>query len=68
MSNLENIHDRLLDEKREELIEIIQACLGEIHSKMEDSKDYDLAKGISNRADQQYDKLKEDLRNTRVLA
>lgn len=68
MSNLENIHDRLLDEKREELIEIIQACLGEIHGKMEDSKDYDLAKGISNRADQQYDKLKEDLRNTRVLA
>ena len=35
---------------------------------MEDSKDYDLAKGISNRADQQYDKLEEDLRNTRVLA
>lgn len=68
MSDLEEIHDKLLAEKRNELNAIIQDCRGEIHSKMEDSREHDVAKEISDQADRKYEKIKEDIRNTRVLA
>ena len=58
-------HGKLLEEKRKELLDIVQQCLGEIHTAAADSG-YD-CKNIVITADNYYANKKEDIASKRII-
>jgi len=58
-------HDKMLEEKRKELLDIVQQCLGEIHTAAADSG-YD-CKNIVIAADNYYAGKKEDIASKRII-
>lgn len=65
IKQVKEIHDRLLAEKREDVLEIVRQCLEAIHTKAGD--DYK-ARTISNTADTFYDQKKAKIAETESLA
>ena len=58
-------HDAMLDEKREELLEIVRQCMADIHQASGENTD---ARRISETADKFYDQKKEQIATTTELA
>ena len=65
MATVHEGHDRLLDAKREELLEIVRQCMEAIHIATMDN--YDL-KSVSQTADRFYDDQKQKINSYRSLA
>ena len=65
MATVHEGHDRLLDAKREELMEIVRQCMEAIHTATMDN--YDL-KSVSQTADRFYDDQKQKINSYRSLA
>ena len=59
-------HDAMLDAKREELLEVVRQCMGEIHTAVADGNVQ--AKAISDKADTYYSQQKEKIEKTSSLA
>ncbi|MBO5436379.1 MAG: BREX system P-loop protein BrxC [Thermoguttaceae bacterium] len=57
-------HDRLLEAKREEVLEIVRQCMEEIHTMAEESSS---AKHISDSADNYFEQYKNNIRNFQIL-
>lgn len=64
MATVRRGHDQLLDEKREEIFEIIRRCLEEIHTLASDAPE---TKDIARKADHFFDEQKEQVRRMKSL-
>ena len=65
MAKVKTSHDAMLDEKREELLEIVRQCMADIHQAAGENTD---ARRISETADKFYDQKKEQIATTTELA
>ena len=65
LAKLRAAHDKLLDEKRAELSEIVRQCLEKIHTQPEE---YPLAKDISNAADEFFSQKKQQIKSCTKIA
>lgn len=65
MKTVREGHDRLLEAKREELLDTARQCLGAVHQAAAGHTD---TKTISEKADKYYDEKKEQIRELRSLA
>ena len=65
MAKVKTSHDAMLDEKREELLEIVRQCMADIHQAAGENTD---ARRISETADKFYDQKKEQIATTKELA
>ena len=65
IAKVKTSHDAMLDEKREELLEIVRQCMADIHQAAGESTD---ARRISETADRFYDQKKEQIATTTELA
>lgn len=65
MTKVKTSHDAMLDEKREELLEIVRQCMADIHQAAGENTD---ARRISETADKFYDQKKEQIATTTELA
>lgn len=66
MAKVKASHDAMLDTKREELLEVVRQCMGEIHTAAADGNTQ--AKNISEKADTYYSQQKEKIAETTSLA
>lgn len=64
MDTVRKGHDRLLEEKREEVLEIIRQCLEEIHTLASDAPE---TRAISGRADHAFDEQKKQVKELKGL-
>ena len=65
MATVKDSHDAMLQEKRNELLEIVRQCLGDIHEAAAESID---ARSVSNIADTFYGQKKDQIASTTELA
>ena len=65
MAEVKNVHGRMLDAKREELLEIVRQCMGEIHTLAGDNGP---ARSISNTADNYFTQKKQQIASYQTLA
>ena len=65
MSKVKESHGKLLDKKREDLLEIVRQCLSEIHAK---AGNHPTAKNVANKADNYYDQQKQKISSYGTLA
>ena len=65
MAKVKASHDAMLDGKREELMEIVRQCMEEIHTL---AGDHDMARNISNTADNYFSQKKEQISSYQTLA
>jgi len=65
IKKVKEVHDRMLKEKRNDILEIVRQCLEAIHTKAADDEK---ARAISNTADTFYDQKKEKIAETESLA
>lgn len=65
ISKLKNSHDKMLDAKREELLEIIRQCMKEIHNLAGDNS---AARNVSNTADNFFTQKKQQIASYQTLA
>ena len=65
IKEVKEVHDRMLKEKRNDILEIVRQCLEAIHTKAADDEK---ARAISNTADTFYDQKKEKIVETESLA
>lgn len=65
IKKVKEVHDRMLKEKRDDILEIVRQCLEAIHTKAADDEK---ARAISNTADTFYDQKKEKIAETESLA
>ena len=66
MAKVKASHDAMLDAKREELLEVVRQCMGEIHTAAANGNVQ--AKSISDKADTYYSQQKEKIAETMSLA
>ena len=65
MAKIKASHDKMLEAKRNELLEIVRQCMAEIHSLAGNNS---VAKGISNTADNYFTQKKQQISSYRTLA
>ena len=59
MAKVKASHDAMLGKKREELLDIVRQCMGEIHTA---AGEHQAAKAVSKSADEYFDRKKEEIR------